>query len=76
MGDRVTATISVTLVLFILGLVASINTVFGTLDRELKEKMGFTVMLRDSVSAPEVQQLQQLCKSAPYVSSFKYLTQE
>ena len=76
MGDRVTATISVTLVLFILVRVASINTVFGTLDRELKEKMGFTVMLRDSVSAPEVQQLQQLCKSAPYVSSFKYLTQE
>ena len=43
MGDRVTSTISVTLVLFILGLVASINITFSTLDRELKEKMGFTV---------------------------------
>lgn len=76
MGDRVTSTISVTLVLFILGLVAAINITFSTLDRELKEKMGFTVVLRDSVPSEEVGKLRQLCASSPYVSEFKYLSPE
>lgn len=75
-GDRVTSTISVTLVLFILGLVATINITFGTLDKELKEKMGFTVVLRDSVSTAEINQLRQLCATAPYVSEYKYLSSD
>lgn len=76
MGDRVTSTISVTLVLFILGLVASINITFSTLDRELKEKMGFTVVLCDSVAVDKIDGLRQLCASAPYVSEYKYLSSE
>lgn len=76
MGDRVTSTISVTLVLFILGLVAAINITFNTLDRELKEKMGFTVVLRDSVPSEDVGKLRQLCASAPYISEYKYLSSE
>lgn len=75
-GDRVTSTISVALVLFILGLVAAINITFGTLDKELKERMGFTVMLRDSVATAEVGQLRQLCANAPYISEYKYLSSE
>lgn len=76
MSDRVTATISVTLVLFILGLVATINITFSTLDRELKEKMGFTVVLRDSVPSEDIGRLRQLCASVPYVSEYKYLSSE
>lgn len=76
MGDRVTSTISVTLVLFILGLVAAINITFNSLDRELKEKMGFTVVLRDSVASEEIGKLRQLCVESPYVSEFKYLSPE
>lgn len=76
MGDRVTSTISVTLVLFILGLVASINITFSTLDRELKEKMGFTVVLCDSVPSDNIGKLRDLCVSAPYVSEYKYLSPE
>ncbi len=76
MGDRVTATISVTLVLFILGLVAAINVSFGSLEKELKEKMGYTVVLADSVSDAQVQHLRSVCVSAPYISDYKYLSQE
>lgn len=76
MGDRVTSTISVTLVLFILGLVAAINITFSTLDKELKEKMGFTVVLCDSVPSEDIGKLRQLCASAPYVSEYKYLSSE
>lgn len=75
-GDRVTSTISVTLVLFILGLVAAINIAFSTLDKELKEKMGFTVVLCDSVAAESVGSLRQLCANAPYISEYKYLSSE
>lgn len=75
-GDRVTSTISVALVLFILGLVAAINITFGSLDKELKERMGFTVVLRDSVATAEVDQLRQLCGNAPYISEYKYLSSE
>lgn len=76
MGDRVTSTISVTMVLFILGLVAAINITFGSLDRELKEKMGFTVVLNDSVPAQEVGQLRQLCDRASYISEYKFLSSD
>lgn len=76
MGDRVTSTISVTLVLFILGLVAAINITFSTLDRELKEKMGFTVVLHDSIPSEDIGKLRQLCATAPYVSQYKYLSSD
>lgn len=75
-GDRVTSTISVTLVLFILGLVATINITFNTLDRELKEKMGFAVVLCDSVSTEAVDKLQQLCQTSSYISDYQYLSSE
>ncbi len=75
-GDRVTSTISVTLVLFILGLVATINITFNTLDRELKEKMGFAVVLCDSVSTEAVGKLQQLCQTSSYISDYQYLSSE
>lgn len=74
MGDRVTSTISVTLVLFILGLVATIDITFSTLETELKEKIGFTVVLNDSVATARVDSLNRLCATSPYVSEYKYLS--
>lgn len=73
-GDYVTSTISVMLVLFILGLVGAINITFHGINRQIKEKMGFTVVLTDSVSAHEVESLKNICKTAPYVSDYKYLS--
>lgn len=74
MGDRVTSTISVTLVLFILGLVASIDITFSTLEKDLKEKMGFTVVLNDSVAQTQIDGLNRLCATSPYISEYKYLS--
>lgn len=76
MGDRVTSTISVTLVLFILGLVAAINITFSNLDKELKEKIGFTVVLHDSIPAQDIEALLRQCDAAPYISDYKYLSAE
>lgn len=75
-GDYVTSTISVMLVLFILGLVGAINITFTGINRQIKEKMGFTVVLSDSISGSEIESLKKICESAPYVSSYKYMSAE
>lgn len=76
LGDRLTSTISVMLVLFILGLVAVINISFSGVERQIKEKMGFTVVLRDSIPQTIVDNLQARLTKAAYVSSFTYLSAE
>lgn len=73
-GDYVTSTISVMLVLFILGLVGAINITFHGVSRQIKEKMGFTVVLTDSVSVASADSLRSIFSTAPYISDFKYLT--
>ncbi len=75
-GDYITSTISVMLVLFILGLVGAINITFHGINRQIKEKMGFTVVLSDSISASEIESLKNICESASYVSGYKYMSAE
>lgn len=75
-GDYVTSTISVSLVLFILGLVGFVNISFSGINRQLKEKMGFTVVLADSVAPATIDSLKLVCDNAPYVSSYRYLSAE
>ena len=71
-----TSTISVMLVLFIIGLVGALNTTFHGINRQIKEKMGFTVVLADSVGDSGVDSLKILCDNAPYISDYKYLSAE
>ena len=75
-GDYVTSTVSVTLVLFILGLVGIINISFDGVSRQVKEKTGFTVVLADSISPAMLDSLQAECARAPYVSSFRYMSSD
>ncbi|MDE6438215.1 MAG: permease-like cell division protein FtsX [Muribaculaceae bacterium] len=73
-SDYVTSTISVTLVLFILGLVGVVNITFHGINRQVKERMGFSVVLVDSVAPAGVDSLQAYCRTAPYISEFKYMS--
>lgn len=73
-GDYVTSTISVTLVLFILGLVGVINISFEGVSRQVKEKMGFTVVLADSVAPSALDSMRMECSAAPYVSTYRYMS--
>lgn len=75
-SDYVTSTISVTLVLFILGLVGAINITFHGISRQVKEKMGFTVVLADSISSEGIEFLRALANQAPYISEYNYLSSE
>jgi len=73
-GDYVTSLVSVTLVLFILGLVGVINISFDGINRQVKEKMGFTVLLADSISPAALDSIKAVCADAGYISGFKYLS--
>lgn len=73
-GDHITSTVSVTLVLFILGLVGFVNITFHGVSRQLKEKIGFTVVLSDSIPPQAVDSLNAVCKSSQYVSEYLYLS--
>lgn len=75
-GDYVTSTVSVTLVLFILGLTGLVNIAFGGINRQVREKMGFTMILNDSISQASVDSISRLIKGAPYVSTFSYMSAE
>lgn len=75
-GDRVTSTISVTLVLLILGLVATINITFEGVERSVKEKIGFSAILVDSLDTTATQRLQKICSTAPYIKEFEYMSAE
>ena len=71
-----TSTISVTLVLFILGFVGVINITFEGVNRQVKEKMGFTIILTDSVSQTVLDSMRVECGRAAYVSEYKYMSAE
>ncbi len=75
-GDYVTSTISVTLVLFILGFVGVINITFEGVNRQVKEKMGFTIILTDSVPQTVLDSMRVECGRAAYVSEYKYMSAE
>lgn len=73
-SDYATSTISVMLVLFILGLVGVINISFDGISRQVKEKMGFTVVLADSISPATVDSLVSVCDAERYMSEYKYMS--
>ena len=66
-SDRITSTISVALVLFILGLVATINITFTGLERSVKEKIGFSVVLADTVTPAQISEIRRFRGSERYV---------
>lgn len=73
-GDYVTSTVSVTLVLFVLGLVGLINISIDGISKQIREQTGFTVVFTDSIAPASIDSLRMMCNNAPYVSTYKYLS--
>lgn len=71
-----TSIMSVALVLFLFGIVALFAIAGTNLTTQIKEKIGFDVVLRDSVSTKDLDQLKQQLNKAPYVSSVKFISKE
>lgn len=71
-----TTTISITLVLFLLGLVASILLFANSVSEELKEKVSLSLVLNDSIQQTEVERITRLLTVAPYAKSVTYVSKE
>ncbi len=71
-----TTTISITLVLFLLGLVGSILLFANVVSAELKEKVSLSLVLNDSIGQPEVERITRLLTVSPYAKSVTYVSKE
>lgn len=73
---QATATISVALVLLLLGIVASLGLTARSVTTGIKEHMGFDIVLDEQSSADRINEFKQMLSTAPYVASFKYFSPE
>ena len=75
-SSKVTTTISISLVLFLLGLVVFITLFAGRLSDNLKEKLSFDIVLQENTSEESIQQLQNQLQGMQFVKSIQYISKE
>jgi len=75
-NSYITATISITLLLFLLGMVALLYLSSGQISNYVKENISFSVFIKDDAKEAEILKLQKLIDAKPYVKSTLYITKE
>ncbi|HNY02152.1 MAG TPA: permease-like cell division protein FtsX [Bacteroidales bacterium] len=75
-ASQVTTIISITLVLFLTGLVGMILLHARILSDQVRENIGFSVMIRDDVREPDILQIKKMLDLQPFVKSSEYLSRE
>jgi cell division transport system permease protein len=72
----ITSTVSITLVLFLLGLLFLIILNAGSLAEYVREKIGFTVVLRDDLPETEIARVERDLQLKSWVKSIRYVDKE
>jgi cell division transport system permease protein len=72
----ITSTVSITLVLFLLGLLFLIILNAGSLADYVREKIGFTVVLRDDLPETEISRMEREFRLKSGVKSIRYVDKE
>lgn len=75
-GAKVTAVVSTSLVLLLLGLLVNLNLITHNLTDYVKENIGFTIILADDASNSNIEKLNTQLASEPYVKSSDLFTKE
>jgi len=75
-SSRATALISITLVLFMLGLLGFIVLHAQKLSEYVRENIGFSIIMKENVREAGIVQLQKTLDATPYVKSTEYITPE
>ena len=73
---QLTATVSVALVLLLLGMVATLALAARRITTDIQEHMGFDVVLTEQSTLDDINRFKQLFSHAPYVASFRYFSPE
>ena len=71
-----TTIISISLVLFVLGIIGFIYLNASRLSVYVKENLGFTVLIKDNAREAEVMRLQKILSASPYVRVAEYLNKD
>ena len=72
----VTSTVSITLVLFLLGLLALILLNAGRLTDYVRERIGFTLVLHDELKDGDIRRLENQLNAQPFAREIKYIDKE
>jgi cell division transport system permease protein len=75
-SSYLTTTISVTLVLFLIGIMGFVLINADRLSNYVREKIGFTLVLQEGIKEVEIVRLQKLLSSTQYVKSTRYVDKE
>lgn len=74
--SHLTSIISITMVIFLLGVVSILMMSANKLSTYVKENIGFSIILNDEVREMEVMRLQKYLDATDYVKSTRYITKE
>jgi cell division transport system permease protein len=75
-SSRATALISITLVLFMVGLLGLIVLHAQKLSEYVRENIGFSIIMKENVREAEIVQLQKTLDASEFVKSTEYITKE
>lgn len=71
-----TSTISISLVLYLLGLLLTVLFLTYQVSNEVKENVGLSIVLNDSIDTNEVERLQDMLKVATFTKGITYVSKE
>jgi len=75
-NSRVTATISISLVLFLLGLIILLTLLAKNLSSYIKESLSFDIVLSDNIKEAEVNRIIKKLEATDFVKSTEYISKE
>ncbi len=75
-NSNLTTTLSISLVLFLVGLITVLTLLGKQMTTFVKENISFSVVLQENISNAEISNLQDLLQSAPYVKSHKFISKK
>ncbi|MCL1937851.1 MAG: permease-like cell division protein FtsX [Candidatus Azobacteroides sp.] len=75
-NSRVTTTVSITLVLFLLGMIIFLSFLGMNLSTYVKETLSFDVVLQDNISEYQIKNLQKQLDLTPFAKSTTYISKK
>lgn len=75
-SSYITTTISIALVLFLLGIIGLLVLNANRLSNHVKENMGFTILIKDNVREAEIKKLEKQLVSSNFVKSVTFISKK
>ncbi len=73
---RVTTVISISLVLFLIGITSMLVLLANELSIHVRENLAISLVMKDNVNEADIQKLQKMLDATPYVKSTEYIDKE